>query len=250
MSLSLEGKVALITGATSGIGLACAHLFAQEGAKLVLSGRDQAKGVALCDTLHREGAQAIFLAAELRHPDSAKRLVDLAIERFGKLNIALNNAGVEAVGALTSFDDEVYARVFDTNVRALFYALKEQAAAMRLAAQGGSIILTSSAAGQRGFSGASVYVASKHAVEGLVKAAALELAADQIRVNALAPGHTATPMINRLTQGDHEVLASQVPMGRLAESQEIAQAALWLASDASSFVSGTALAVDGGLSAS
>lgn len=250
MSLLLEGKVGLITGATSGIGLACAQLFAREGARLVLSGRDHARGAALCDALEREGAQAVFLAAELRHPDSAAQLVDLAIQRFGALNIALNNAGVEAVGALSGFDDEVYDRVFDTNVRALFYALKAQAGAMRRAGQGGSIILTSSAAGRRGFSGASIYVASKHAVEGLVKAAALELADAQIRVNALAPGHTETPMIDRLTQGAHDAITSQVPMGRLAKAHEIAQAALWLASDASSFVSGASLAVDGGLSAS
>lgn len=244
---TLQDKVVLVSGATSGIGQEIARLFAAEGAALVLAGRRSPEGNALAAELTARGAQVAFQAADVTRAADHAALVELAVSRFGRLDIAVNNAGVEATGPLSAFDEATYERVFDTNVRAVFLALRAQVP--ELTKTRGSILVTSSIAGIRGMPGASVYAASKHAVEGIVKSAALELAPLGIRVNAVAPGPIATQMLDRFTGGHPDVMAAHVPLGRLGASEEIAQAALWLVSPAAAYTNGAVLRVDGGMSA-
>jgi NAD(P)-dependent dehydrogenase (short-subunit alcohol dehydrogenase family) len=244
---SLNNKVAIITGATSGIGRAAARLFVAQGAAVVLGGRRKAEGDSLVEELRRAGGRAEFLATDVtRHADNLA-LVQLATERFGNVDIVFLNAGLESTGPLGEFNEVVYAQVFDTNVRSVFSGI--QAALPALQKTRGTIIVTSSTAGSHGFAGASLYAASKHAVEGIVKSAALELAPLGIRVNAVAPGPTATTMLDRFTGGHPELMAARVPMGRNATVEEIGEAAVWLASQQARFVSGQVLGVDGGLTA-
>jgi NAD(P)-dependent dehydrogenase (short-subunit alcohol dehydrogenase family) len=178
----------------------------------------------------------------------SRALVALAVERFGRLDIAVNNAALEARGKIDAFDEATYTRVFDTNVKGVFFAMKAQVEAMRRAG-GGSIVNLSSTGGSRGMAGMSIYVASKHAVEGLSKAAALDLASDNIRVNVVAPGPTLTAMLDRVTDGHPERLAQRVPLGRAGSPEELARAIAWIASDEASFVNGAVLPVNGGISA-
>jgi NAD(P)-dependent dehydrogenase (short-subunit alcohol dehydrogenase family) len=163
------------------------------------------------------------------------------------LDVAFNNAGIEATGSLVAFDDATYDRVFDTNVRGAFSSIRVQIP--ELAKTRGSIILTSSTAGSRGFAQAAVYTASKHAVEGIMRAATHELAPQGIRVNVVAPGPTATGMLDRFTGGRPELLAARVPLGRAASAEEVAEAVVWLASDEARFVNGAVVPVNGGLTA-
>jgi NAD(P)-dependent dehydrogenase (short-subunit alcohol dehydrogenase family) len=244
---TLENKVVLITGATSGIGREAAKLFVARGARVALGARRQREGEALVDELRSGGGQAVFRATDVtQHADNVA-LVALALATWGRLDVAFDNAGVEAIAALTEFEDAVYDTVFDTNVRGVFSSLRAQIPA--LTKTRGSIILTSSTAGSRGFAQAAVYTASKHAVEGIMKAAAHELAPLGVRVNAVAPGPTATAMLDRFTGGDPEVLTSRVPLGRAATAAEVAHAALWLASDEARFVTGAVVPVNGGITA-
>lgn len=243
----LQGKVALISGATSGIGRAAALLFAREGAKVVLGGRRKAEGEALTAEIQAAGGHAVFRVTDVTNHDDNVALVQLAVERFDRLDIAFNNAGLEAVGPLAEFDDTQYARVFDTNVKGVFSSIKAQVPA--LANTKGSILVTSSVAGSKGMPGAGVYVASKHAVEGIVKSAALEFASLGVRVNAVAPGPIDTPMLGRFTGGHPEVMAARVPIGRNGTPEEVALAALWLSTDEAKFVTGAIVPVDGGLCA-
>lgn len=243
----LQGKVALISGATSGIGRAAALLFAREGAKVVLGARRKAEGEALVAEIQAAGGQAFFRVTDVTNHDDNVALVKLALEKFDRLDIAFNNAGLESTGSLTEFDETQYTRVFDTNVKGVFSSIKAQAPA--LAKTKGSILVTSSVAGVRGMPGASVYVASKHAVEGIVKAAALEFASLGIRVNAVSPGPIETPMLNRFTGGHPEVLAARVPLGRTGSVEDIAAVALWLSTDEAKFITGTSVLVDGGITA-
>jgi NAD(P)-dependent dehydrogenase (short-subunit alcohol dehydrogenase family) len=243
----LAGKVALVTGATSGIGRAAALLFAQEGASVVIGGRREAEGEALVAEIKGRAGHAVFRSTDVRKRGDADTLVALAISSFGRLDIAFNNAGIEAVGSIVDVTDEDYDRVFDTNVRGVVHSVRAQVPAMRAA--GGVIVLTSSTAGSRGFAGASLYTASKHAVEGLGRALALELAPLRIRVNVVAPGPTDTAMLDRFTGGNPGRLAARVPLGRAATAEEVARAAVWLSTDEAAFVSGVVLPVNGGLTA-
>jgi NAD(P)-dependent dehydrogenase (short-subunit alcohol dehydrogenase family) len=243
----LAGKVALVTGATSGIGRAAALLYAEEGASVVLGGRRETEGEALVAEIKGRSGHAVFRSTDVRRRGDADALVELALSTFGRLDIAFNNAGVEAVGSIVDVTDDDYDRVFDTNVRGVVHSVRAQAPAMK--AKGGVIVVTSSTAGSRGFAGASLYTASKHAVEGLGRALALELAPWRIRVNVVAPGPTDTAMLDRFTGGDPGRLAARIPLGRAATAEEVARAAVWLATDEAAFVSGVVLPVNGGLTA-
>ena len=240
--------VALITGALTGIGRATAEAFAREGYRVVVSGRREAEGIALAQVLQQLGAEAEFVRADVRHDDEVKALVDATVARFGRLDVAVNNAGTEGhPGPLTEQTADSYAETFDTNVLGVVLSLKHELRVMQ--AQGSGVIVNvSSVAGKIGFPGASVYVASKHAVEGLTKTAALDAAPYGVRVNAVAPGPIETGMLDRFAgNADNKAgLLSTVPLGRAGEPDEVAQAIVYLASPKIAFLTGQSLAVDGG----
>src|ERR1700676_57582 len=250
-SRELQGKIApvvLITGALTGIGRAAAEIFAREGAHIVVSGRKDKEGQELAAELQALGAEAIFVHTDVRKDEEVRDLVDQTIKRFGRLDIAVNNAGTEGLrGLVTEQTEQSYAATFDTNVLGVLLSMKHELRVM-LPQDSGSIVNVSSAYGSVGAPGASVYVASKHAVEGLTKSAALEVAGTGVRVNNVAPGPVDTGMLNRFT-GTSEAkgaLAAGVPIGRIGEPNEVAAAVEFLASDKASFITGHSLVVDGG----
>jgi NAD(P)-dependent dehydrogenase (short-subunit alcohol dehydrogenase family) len=248
----MNSPVVLITGALTGIGRATAVAFAREGARVVVSGRRDDAGHALAAELRELGAEAQFVHADVRKDDEVRGLVDKTVAKFGRLDVAVNNAGTEgASGPVTEQTTDSYAAIFDTNVLGTLLSMKHELRVMQ--AQGhGSIINLSSTVGERGAAGASVYTASKHAVEGLTKAAALEGAAFGVRVNAVAPGPVETEMLDRFTgNADRKAsLIAGVPLKRAGEPDEIAQAIAYLASEKASFVTGQILGVNGGKTAS
>jgi NAD(P)-dependent dehydrogenase (short-subunit alcohol dehydrogenase family) len=246
----MSSSVVLITGALSGIGRAAAVAFAKADHRVVVSGRKQDAGQALVRELRSLGAEAEFVQADVRSEDDVRRLVDRTVERFGRLDVAVNSAGTEGqVGPITDQTAESYAATFDTNVLGVILSMKHEVRVMKGEGRG-SIINISSTYGHEGAAGASVYVASKHAVEGLTKSVALEVAKSGIRVNAVAPGPTDTGMLTRFTgtPENKAALAATVPMGRLGLTEELANAIVFLASDAASFINGHILNVDGGKS--
>ena len=244
-----NGKVVLVTGGTSGIGKATAIAFAKEGAKVVVSGRREKEGLAVVEEIKKAGGTAIFVQADVAKEADVKRLVEATVAKFGRLDVAFNNAGVELLGPVVEVTEADYRRVFDINVWGVLASMKYEIPAM-LKTGGGAIINTTSIAGHVGIAGASVYVGTKHAVEGLTKTAALEVAKQGIRVTAVAPAATETEMIERFTGGSStdagKGLAAMHPVGRMARSEEIAGAVLYLASDAAKFTTGISLPVDGG----
>jgi NAD(P)-dependent dehydrogenase (short-subunit alcohol dehydrogenase family) len=248
----MNTPVVLITGALTGIGRATAVAFAREGARVVVSGRRDDAGHALARQLRELGAEAEFVHADVREDDNVRGLVDKTVAKFGRLDVAVNNAGTEGTsGPATEQTADSYAAIFDTNVLGTLLSMKHELRVMQ--AQGhGSIINLSSTVGERGAAGASVYTASKHAVEGLTKAAALEGAAFGVRVNAVAPGPVETEMLDRFTgNADRKAgLIAGVPLKRAGEPGEIAQAIVYLASEKASFVTGQILGVNGGKTAS
>lgn len=244
--------VVLITGALSGIGRATAVAYARTGARVVVSGRHADVGAALVAELVDLGAEAVFVQADVRHEADVSALVDRAVHQFGRLDIAINNAGTEGkAGPLTEQTPETFAAMFDTNVLGVLLSMKHELRVMK--AQGsGSIVNLSSTLGQRGAVGVSLYAASKHAVEGLTKVAALEAAPLGIRVNAIAPGPVETDMLNRLIAGNEErnaAFIAGVPLKRLGTVEEIAQSIVYIASEAASFITGAILSVNGGKTA-
>ena len=247
----MSNPVVLITGALTGIGRATAVAFAKEGAKLVVSGRHEEAGQQLAIELRKLGAEAEFMRADVRQDDEVRNLVDRTVAHFGRLDIAVNNAGTEGKpGPVTEQTAETYAATFDTNVLGVILSLKHEVRVMQ--GQGsGSIINISSTYGHEGAAGASVYAGSKHAVEGITKSVALELAKSGIRVNAVAPGPTDTGMLTRFTgtAENKAALATQVPLGRLGLSEEVADGIVFMASDEARFITGHVLNVDGGHSA-
>jgi len=244
----MTSPVVLITGALTGIGRATALAFAREGAHLVVSGRREEEGEKLVAELRKLGAEAEFVRSDVRHEAEIRSLVDKTVARFGRLDVAVNNAGTEGTpGPVTEQTAETYAATFDTNVLGTLLSMKHELRVM-LAQGHGSIVNVSSTAGRAGVAGASVYVASKHAVEGLTKAAALEVAEFGIRVNAVAPGSIETGMLNRFTGTAEKkaALVAGVPLKRVGTPEEIAQTILFVASHKASFISGASIAVDGG----
>jgi NAD(P)-dependent dehydrogenase (short-subunit alcohol dehydrogenase family) len=248
----MSNPVVLITGALTGIGRATALAFANEGARIVVSGRRDATGEALVTELRSLGAQAEFVRADVRHENEVQNLVDKTVARFGRLDVAVNNAGTEGkAGPITEQTAENYAATFDTNVLGVLLSMKHELRVMQ--SQGaGSIVNLSSTMGHRGAAGASLYAASKHAVEGLTKSAALEAAAFGVRVNAVAPGPIETAMLDRFTgNADRKAgLVAGVPMKRVGRPEEIADAIVFAASGKASFISGQVIAVNGGKTAS
>src|SRR5438445_7620792 len=243
---TFEGKVALVTGGTSGIGKATAIAFARAGAKVVLSGRREKEGAQVVAEIKKLGGEAAFVRADVAKEADVKAMVNFAVDKFGRLDIAFNNAGVEWKGTLDQATEAEYRRIFDINVWGVLNSMRHEIP-MMLKNGGGAIVNTSSVAGHVGLAQVSVYIASKHAIEGLTKSVALEFAKQNIRINAIAPGVIATEMFDRFA-GDElrEQILSIVPVGRVGASEEIAAAVLYLCSDAAKFTTGTSLVVDGG----
>src|ERR1700719_305478 len=238
----MSDPVVLITGALTGIGRATAIAFAKEGARLVGAGRHEDAAQQLAAELRGLGADAAFIKADVQHDDEVRDLVDQIVARFGRLDAAVNSAGTEGhPGPVTEQTTDSYAATFDTNVLGTLLSMKHELRVM-LAQCSGAIVNISSTNGHAGAGGASVYAASKHAVEGLTKSAALEVARSGVRINAVAPGPTETGMLNRFAGSAERKagLVSTVPLGRVAQPDEIANAILFLCS-AASFTTGQVL---------
>src|SRR5271170_3097415 len=244
----MNTSVVLITGALTGIGRATAIAFAREGARIVISGRRDEAGQKLVDELRGLGVEAEYWRADVRHEDDVRDLVNKTVTRFGRLDVAVNNAATEGSGGLvTEQTAETFAATFDTNVLGTLLSMKHELRVM-LPQGSGSIVNVSSAYGSIGAPGASVYVASKHAVEGMTKSAALEVAETGVRVNVVAPGATDTGMLTRFTNTNENkaALVSTVPVKRLATPEEIAYVIVFVASANASYMTGASIPVDGG----
>ncbi|MEJ8810722.1 glucose 1-dehydrogenase [Variovorax ureilyticus] len=247
----MSEAVVLITGATAGIGRATALAFGREGARLVCSGRNAAAGAKLVAELAELGAEAEFVAADVSHEEDVRRLVDHAAARFGRLDVAVNSAGTEGTsGSIVSQTVESYSATFDANVLGTFLSMKHELRVM-LQQGKGVVVNLSSTMGSRGNPQNPLYVASKHAIEGLTKSAALEAARSNVRVNAVAPGPIDTGMLERIAGGAEKIasVAASIPAGRIGTPEEVADAIVFLASDRSTYISGQILAVNGGKTA-
>lgn len=250
MSKTFQNKVVLVTGGTTGIGRATAVAFAREGATVVVSGRRKAEGAETVTHIEKAGGKGLFVQSDVSDEAQVKSLVQTVVDQFGRLDVAFNNAGIEgSLSPLTEATAENYAKVFDINVRGVLFSMKYEIPAM-LKSGGGSIVNTSSIAGSIGFPGAGIYVATKHAVNGLTKTAALEVATQGIRVNTVSPAAIETEMLERFlgedAQEKRKQFAAMHPVNRVGTSEEIAAAVLFLSSPGASFITGTDLAVDGG----
>ncbi len=249
MSGSMAGRVALVTGAASGIGKAAAEAFAREGASVVLADVGCDPGDHAAREISEAGGNAIFLPCNVSRPEDVERVVRRTVESLGRLDYAFNNAGVEGETAETAeCSEENWDRVLDVNLKGVWLCMREEIPRM-LEKGGGAIVNCSSVAGLVGFRGIPAYAASKHGLIGLTKTAALEYATRGIRVNAVCPGVIDTPMVERFTGGDPQreaQILSTEPVGRMGTPEEVARAVVWLCSDAASFVTGHALVVDGG----
>ncbi|MGB7699479.1 MAG: glucose 1-dehydrogenase [Methylovirgula sp.] len=245
----MSTPVVLITGGLTGIGRATAIAYVKQGAKIVVSGRRDKEGEALEAELRGLGAEAAFIKADVRDDADVARLVDETVARFGRLDVAVNNAGTEGrPGPVTEQTAESYAATFDTNVLGTLLSMKHELRVM-LPKGSGSIVNVSSAYGNIGAAGAAVYVGSKHAVEGMTKSAALETATSGVRVNTVAPGPIETGMLDRFTRNAEGMAAmtASVPMKRIGRVEEIAGAIIFLGSPAASYMTGQSLSVDGGM---
>ncbi|WP_334143503.1 glucose 1-dehydrogenase [Rhabdothermincola sp.] len=250
MSGSFAGKVALVTGGASGIGRATVEQLAAAGARVVVADLDEGHGAGVADAVKASGGEAVFVRADVAVPDEVEAMVAVAVERFERLDVAVNNAGRPGTyAALTDQTLEDWERTLAVNLTGTFLCLRAEIAAM-VAAGGGAIVNVASAAGLMGFAHLPAYVASKHGVIGLTRSVALEFARKGIRVNAVCPGNVRTQMLEGFAGGDEQTLQGMgrmQPIGRLGTPQEVAEAIVWLCSDAASFVTGHAMAVDGGV---
>ena len=247
----LRGKVVLITGGTTGIGRAAAIDFARAGALVTVSGRREKEGAETVELVRAAGGEARFLRADVSSAHDVEKLVAATVEAHGRLDVAFNNAGIEGdvMAPLADQDDDDFDRIFAINVKGVYLSMKHQIPAL-LKSGGGAIVNTTSVAGLIGFPTAGPYAASKHAVIGLTKTAALEYAKHNVRINAVAPGAIETPMLERFTtRVPREMLLSMHPIGRLGTAEEIAAAVVWLSSPQASFVTGHVLTVDGAMTA-
>lgn len=244
-----DGRAVLVIGGTTGIGRATAVCFARAGANVVIAGLGAADGRQTEADVKAAGAQALFIEADVTRESDVRDVMTRAVERFGRIHAAVNNAGIEGrFGPVQEATSEDFDRIIGVNLKGVWLGMKYQVPHM-LEQGGGAIVNTSSSAGITGIPMVALYTASKHAVVGLTKASALELATSNIRVNAVAPGPVNTGLLHRMIEGkiDSSVIASQVPMRRISEPEETARAIVWLCSDAASFVTGHTLVVDGGL---
>src|SRR6201993_120990 len=248
MQNDYTNKTVLITGGTSGIGKVTAIAFANAGAKVVLTGRREKEGAEVVAEIKKTGGTASFVRADVSKDADIVKAIDFVAATYGRLDVAFNNAGVEMLGPLDQVTEEQYRSTFDINVWGVLNSMKHEIPAM-LKTGGGAIVNTSSVAGHVGMGQVSIYTASKHGVEGLTKALALEFAKHNIRINAVAPAGVATDMVDRFAGKEGEMrdyLTSLHPVGRIGTSEEIAAAVLYLASDAAKFTTGASLVVDGG----
>ncbi len=244
----LKDKVALITGGSSGIGRAVALAWAREGARVVVSDTNRDGGEQTVAQVRGLGGEALFVAADVSQPQDCEALVQRAVEKFGRLDIACNNAGIGGPQAPTAdYPLDGWAQVIGINLSGVFYGMKYQLPAM-LKNGGGAIVNMASILGAVGFAGAPAYTAAKHGVVGLTQAAALEYSAQGVRINAVGPGFIHTPMISALeeNQAVNDMLVAAHPIGRLGRAEEVAELVLWLVSDKASFVTGSYYPVDGG----
>jgi NAD(P)-dependent dehydrogenase (short-subunit alcohol dehydrogenase family) len=249
---TMVGWVVLVTGGLTGIGRAAAIAFAKEGAMVIVAGRRQEAGTELIKELSAFGSEAEFSNTDVRNEDDVRAMIDKTVARFGRLDVAVNNAGTEGTpGPITEQTPASYTATFDTNVLGVLLCMKHEMRVMQ--SQGfGNIVNISSTMGSRGAANASLYVASKHAVEGLTKSGALEAAAFGVRVNAIAPGPVETAMLDRFTgSADRKAgLLAGIPLRRAGRPEELADAILFLASDKASFITGQIINVNGGKTAS
>ncbi|MGD9656319.1 MAG: SDR family NAD(P)-dependent oxidoreductase [Methylocystis sp.] len=243
-----EGKTAFITGAGSGIGRATAVAFAAEGARVVVTDRSEAGLKETAKRIKAAGGEVLAITCDVSKPEDIEAAVTQAVKAFGRIDCAFNNAGVENKAApLHQIELQEWDRILNINLRGTFVCMKHEIAQM-LKQGGGVVVNTSSGAGIRGVPGGAAYVASKHAIIGMTKSAALDYAKHNIRVNAVLPGNIATPMMERFTGGDVQKAIDLEPIGRLGTPEEIAEAILWMCSDLGGFVTGSAIVVDGGWS--
>jgi NAD(P)-dependent dehydrogenase (short-subunit alcohol dehydrogenase family) len=242
---SFKGKVAIVTGATSGIGKTVAFALADAGAYVVLAGRRAEEGRIAVEAITKSGGKASFFQVDVAKEEDIIALVKFTVEKYGRLDLAFNNAGLEAFGPLLDASEEEFHKVINVNVWGVLASMKHEIAAM-LKTGGGSIVNTTSVAGRKGFPFMSIYSASKHAVEGLTKSAALEFATQGIRVNSVAPGPIVTEMLERAPADFQNAIPASLPVKRTGEAREIVPAVLFLLDPQNSFVTGASINVDGG----
>lgn len=254
MHKDLDGKVALITGGAAGIGRATALAFAREGAKLVIADIQEELGQTLVEELEAQGCEASFICADMAQESDVKAMVAHTVERFGRLDCAFNNAGIEggSQARLADLEAEEFDRVIDVNLKGVWLCMKYEIQQMLTQEAGGSIVNMASVAGLIGSHSLSVYAASKHGVLGLTRSAAVEYGRKKIRSNAVCPGVTRTKMVERAFAVRPDIAASAIrvnPSRRIGEPEEVAEATVWLCSDAASYINGVALPIDGGFTA-